>query len=403
MTNPNIANGGDFALNSFIGHEFEVRELPSTRTGNCESEDQTCRNGFFVVSGNDDQIVTIGKGIDIVFEDDQIRAKNEATEIVGNCHEKAKLSLEKAGTDAAAIQKAMDSLLECVEGQVAGTLSKANEEVAFQAKIRTGMAEKMENYTCVDTDLETSESIRTEYWRGARDRLPRQVEILLDRPASKIQLVKNFISRTECDAMASAAQSKLHKASVADGKGGSHFSEHRKAMQAGITVDWEKEASGDNIAILSRRVYDYTNHVLDLDIKENGQEDLMSIQYSGRGLDDTEPDRYTPHCDGDCTGIAHKTGTRMATMVMYCDLPEVGGHTNFRNAGVHVNPEEGDAVFFSYIDPETKLTDKGFTEHSGCPVLVGEKKIVTQWIRLGVDDENPWDSFNSLGLKITEE
>jgi hypothetical protein len=25
----------------------------------------------------------------------------------------------------------------------------------------------------------------------------------------------------------------------------------------------------------------------------------------------------------------------------------------------------------------------------------GDKKIVTQWIRLGVDDENPWDSYNS--------
>ena len=95
-----------------------------------------------------------------------------------------------------------------------------------------------------------------------------------------------------------AAQSKLHQASVADGKGGSHFSEHRKAMQAGITVNWEKEMSGDKIAALSRRVYDYTNHVLDLDIQEHGQEDLMSIQYSGRGLDDKEPDRYTPHCDG---------------------------------------------------------------------------------------------------------
>ena len=55
MSNPNIMNGGDFALNSFIGHEFEVRELPSTRTGLCESKDQTCRNGFFVVSENDDQ------------------------------------------------------------------------------------------------------------------------------------------------------------------------------------------------------------------------------------------------------------------------------------------------------------------------------------------------------------
>jgi len=41
----------------------------------------------------------------------------------------------------------------------------------------------------------------------------------------------------------------------------------------------------------------------------------------------------------------------------------------------------------------------GLTEHSGCPVYEGEKKIVTQWIRLGVDDENPWDSFNTLGVK----
>ncbi len=48
--------------------------------------------------------------------------------------------------------------------------------------------------------------------------------------------------------------------------------------------------------------------------------------------------------------------------------------------------------------------DSGFTEHSGCPVYEGEKKIVTQWIRLGVDNDNPWDSFNtckSVGLSWT--
>ena len=77
-----------------------------------------------------------------------------------------------------------------------------------------------------------------------------------------------------------------------------------------------------------------------------------------------------------------------------------GGHTNFRNAGVHVKPEPGSAVFFSYIDPITRTMDTGFTEHSGCPVFEGEKKIVTQWIRLGVDAENPWDSFNTLGIQI---
>lgn len=90
-----------------------------------------------------------------------------------------------------------------------------------------------------------------------------------------------------------------------------------KAMQAGIKVPWERENEGDHIAILSRKVYDFTNYILDLNVDEHGQEDLMSIQYFGRGANDTEPDRYTPHCDGDCTGLPHKTGTRMATMVMY--------------------------------------------------------------------------------------
>jgi hypothetical protein len=41
------------------------------------------------------------------------------------------------------------------------------------------------------------------------------------------------------------------------------------------------------------------------------------------------------------------------------------------------------------------VVDDGLTTHSGCPVLEGTKRIVTQWIRLGVDEENPWDSFDT--------
>jgi len=402
MSSPNVMNGATFNLNSFAGHEFEVRELPSVATGVCKSEDQTCHSAFFAVSENDDQTITVHKGIELEFVDDQIKAQREAGELVKECQTKAKERLAAAGTDAAEIQASMDDLVKCVERGVADTLSRANEEIAFQANVRKGMAQFMENYTCTDLELDTSDSLRDETWVSKRDKKPRKVHIMLDRPASKIHVVENFISQQECDAMAEAAQPKLHRATVADGKGGSHFSEHRKAMQAGIKVNWSKEASGDHIAKLSRRVYDYTNHVLDLNIQEHGQEDLMSIQYFGRGENDTAPDRYTPHCDGDCTGLPHKAGTRMATMVMYCTIPELGGHTNFRNAGVHVKPQKGNAIFFSYIDPETLTMDNGFTEHSGCPVFKGEKKIVTQWIRLGVDSENPWDSFNTLGIKRSE-
>ncbi len=118
--------------------------------------------------------------------------------------------------------------------------------------------------------------------------------------------------------MEAAAKPKLHRATVADGKGGSHYSEHRKAMQAGIKVPWDKEKNGDAITRLSRRVYDYVDHVLGLDNDTHVKEDLMLIQYRGRGLNDTEAlDRYTPDCDVDGTDLPLKNGTRMATMVMY--------------------------------------------------------------------------------------
>lgn len=178
------------------------------------------------------------------------------------------------------------------------------------------------------------------------------------------------------------------------------MSENRKAKQAGVRVPWDKPQHP--LVALSQRVYNYTNHVLGLDIQHEGQEDLMAIEYFGRGRNDTEPDRYTPHCDGDCNGQPHKTGTRMATMVMYCQVPNDGGHTNFRNAGIHVKPVKNAAIFFSYMNPDTKIMDEGFTEHSGCPVYEGRKKIVAHWIRYGVTDETPWDSFNTLGVPRSE-
>jgi hypothetical protein len=55
MSSPNVMNGATFPLNSFVGHEFEVRELPSVKSGVCSSEDQTCRSNFFTVSENADQ------------------------------------------------------------------------------------------------------------------------------------------------------------------------------------------------------------------------------------------------------------------------------------------------------------------------------------------------------------
>lgn len=58
-TNP-VRFGATFPLQTFVGHEFEMRELPSEKTGDCKSADQTCRQASFVISENDDQGMSCG-------------------------------------------------------------------------------------------------------------------------------------------------------------------------------------------------------------------------------------------------------------------------------------------------------------------------------------------------------
>lgn len=392
-----VHNGATFSLNSYVSHAFEVREVPSRRTGECQGENNQCRTAHFAVNENNDQILYLRPGMELEHTDNIRVAEKSAVNLMSECESIAMKEASRPGVNASLV---ITGLRDCVEESITKKLSDANEEIAFQAKIREDMSNLLENYTCADQALPTSEPQRTEYWyyKGKRYK----VDIMHDRDASKIHVVEGFVSEEECTAMEAAAEGKLHKATTANGEGGSHYSDARKAMQAGIVVPWDKEGEGDPIAAMSRRIYDYTNHATDLDLSEHGQENLMSIQYFGRGDDDEAPDRYSPHCDGECKGMPHKEGGRVATMVMYCTVPEKGGATNFMNAGVHVVPIKGNAVFFSYINAETMITDKGFTQHSGCPVTVGSKKIVTQWMRHGVSSETPWTAFNTLGIKFSE-
>jgi len=341
--------------------------------------------------------IYIDDAFEIRHQDNKSIARDSAEDLLNDCEAQVAEDIE---TEKYSAVEAIAALKKCVSSGVAVEVEKANEEISFQSQIRKKMAESFENYTCADYDLATSESEEDTTWDY--DGVSRDVHILLDRATSKVHVVEDFISVEECTAMEDQARPKLHKATVADGKGGSELSPNRKALQAGIKIPWDLEKDGNRLTTLSRRVYDYTNHVLDMDIDEHGQEDLMSIQYEGRGEDEETPDRYMPHCDGDCNGMSHKNGQRMATVVIYCTVPEKGGATNFRNSGLHIVPKAGSATFFSYVDPETMKLDNGFTEHSGCPVIIGQKKIVTQWVRYGVDKENPWDSFNTLGIKLSE-
>ena len=392
-----------YSLKSFEGHEFEIRERPSEESGVCgSSNDNTCRiNRIVVAEAMPEQFFDI----DVDLKVDGPKESEEEVlqqfpdmkpdEVVAKCRQNVRNQLAEKRGDSDIDKWLMKELISCMKAPMARALKKKEDDVQFHNLLREQVSTGIENFTCIDVDLASSPDVDQREWTSEKDGVTRKVHVKLDRPASRIHLVKNFAYTEECEAMEEVAAPKLRDAATADGKGGSTISINRKAMQAGIYPKWNKEEEGDLVTRLSRRVYDYANEVLGMNITEHGQEPLMAIQYFGRGLKDAEPDRYTPHCDGKCEGKPHLPGGRMATMVIYCEIPESGGHTNFQNAGVHIKPEVGSGIFFSYIDPETKLMDTGLTQHSGCPVFEGEKKIITQWIRVGVDDEITHNSFNT--------
>jgi len=421
-----------FTLHSYLSHTFEVRQQVDTKTGLCGSgdEDECDKKGYFQVTQYPEQGFVIKKDVQIevvkvskisqfsdakntLINDIDLNSVEDPIDTLTTCKEKANKrfkGLEKFDEDRIdaelLIKEIEDELHDCLTVGLAPRIKASYDEVEFERSLRLEASNIAENFTCVNTGLESSPDVITEEWISEIDGVMRTVHKKLERPASRIHVVENFASPEECKAMEVEAAKNLHVASTADGKGGTKISAGRKAMQAGIRPQFtaDGEPLDDNpISFLSGRVYEYTNHVLDMNITHHGQEPLMSIQYFGRGRHDIEPDRYTPHCDGRCTGENHVTGGRMATMVIYCTIPEQGGFTNFQNANVHVRPNSGSAVFFSYFNPLTNVTDNGLTQHSGCPVYEGEKKIITQWVRYGVSSETPHNAFNTLTILRSED
>jgi hypothetical protein len=259
--------------------------------------------------------------------------------MTGECKAAALKDLQD-GYDA---KEVMEELVECLEDTATVLIQQKNEHIAFENRVRLELSAQMENNTCADPTRESSTPIEIRsctHEDTPGNMVTRQVGVLHSRAASQIHALENFISKEECDAITEAAAKKLHRGTVADGAGGSRLSDHRKAWQAALDIPWHKEKEGDIIARVVRRIYDYTNDAVHYNLTIEGQEDLMSIQYFGKGKDSTEsPDQYRPHCDGECDGLLHKKGGRVATMVMYCDAPVLGGGTNFQNANVFVKPK----------------------------------------------------------------
>lgn len=258
------------------------------------------------------------------------------------------------------------------------------------------MADELRNYSCADSTRETTEALRS--YSTLPDKLSgvfQDVSVLLDAPNAQILHLRNFVSPSECEAVRSQVLSTftdgLPRAMVEDSLTRKPVRDpYRVAYNGGVDPTLFNQEH--TIRRVAQRALDLTAEQMPfISIGSlEGQEPLGFIQYTDQG------DEYRAHCDGSCDGSSYRNGGRVATVIMYCRVAEVGGGTTFSKSNVFVKPSVGDAVFFSYVGADG-WTDFGLTEHSGCPVHRGEKWVLTQWIRQGVSASVTHKNFDALG------
>mmetsp|Transcript_14641 Transcript_14641/g.36453 ORF Transcript_14641/g.36453 Transcript_14641/m.36453 type:complete len:287 (-) Transcript_14641:183-1043(-) len=120
------------------------------------------------------------------------------------------------------------------------------------------------------------------------------------------------------------------------------------------------------------------------------QEAIQVLRY-------TKGQTYRAHYDSGAEKGGHGPQFRLATFLMYLSDVEEGGETVFKREGADAatkdiidwrncndgsfkyKPRLGDAVLFWSTTPDGEIDPHAL--HGGCPVVKGEKWVVTKWLR----------------------
>jgi len=213
------------------------------------------------------------------------------------------------------------------------------------------------------------------------------VDVIAENPV--VAVARAFASRDECAAMQSlAARGGARRRTPREGALSHDDPSTGFRRRVGLTYDWDLLGANDTLpaALLERAATVAEAFAIRVPVGPF-QEPLNIVEY---GLFDY----YEPHCDVSCEHLGPRPGGRVATMLLVCERPTLGGATAFphhRGKALTLRPGVGDAVFFAY--------DRNAREslHAGCAVREGVKQIVSIFLRDGVDDLSPASRFDVDG------
>lgn len=194
------------------------------------------------------------------------------------------------------------------------------------------------------------------------------VNVLMRHNKPPIILFDNVLTDAECDEIIQLSISKCKKSTVVDGDTGAEtYNQYRNSSSA-----FFKTSENDLIQKIEKRVAVLMNRPV-----ENG-EGFQVLNYQLGGEYRPHFDFFDPSLKGSKRHLVNG-GQRISTMVIYLNNVESGGETSFPEVGIITNPKKGSAVYFEYTNSKGQVDKNSL--HAGCPVIEGEKWILTKWVR----------------------
>lgn len=194
------------------------------------------------------------------------------------------------------------------------------------------------------------------------------VRLVMSHNNPPVMIFDNVLTADECDELIQLSKSKIKKSTVVDNETGAEtFNKHRTSSGSSFKI-----AENDLIQKIEDRISILMNQPV-----ENG-EGIQVLNYQVGGEYRAHFDYFDPAHKGSKRHLA-KGGQRVSTMVIYLNDVKSGGETTFPEIGLTVNPKKGSAVYFEYCNSKGQVDKKSL--HAGCPVIEGEKWILTKWVR----------------------
>jgi prolyl 4-hydroxylase len=184
----------------------------------------------------------------------------------------------------------------------------------------------------------------------------------------QIYTIDNFLSDEECEHFINISKDKFTQALVSGNNGGL-LSTNRTGKNCWINHD------NDDITLkVAKRISELVDYPL-----ENA-ESFQIIHYD-------KSQQYYNHCDGWLFNNSEKSnrcllngGQRMVTALVYLNNVEKGGETRFTKLDINIEPDKGKLLVFHNCYKDTNIVHK-LSEHSGMPVIEGEKYAFNLWFR----------------------